>query len=133
MQVLHRAESRGYANFSWLQSFHTFSFGNYFQPERVHLGVLRILNDNMEIISIPISGKIAHKDSTGSDGMINTGEVQIMSAGTGIRHSEFKASSKKSLQFLQIWVLPEKRNITLRYDQKFRSITHGSSNELIYE
>ncbi len=133
MQVLHRAESRGHANFGWLQSFHTFSFGNYFHPERVHFGTLRVLNDdtvspsmgfsthghdNMEIISIPIAGKIAHKDSTGTDGVINTGEVQIMSAGTGIRHSEFNPSSKEHLQFLQIWVLPKKRNITPRYDQK---------------
>ncbi|MEQ8350803.1 MAG: pirin family protein [Leptospiraceae bacterium] len=132
-KTLHRSSSRGGANFGWLQSRHTFSFGNYFDAERVNFGALRVLNDdqvapaagfpthphdNMEIVSIPLSGALEHKDTTGTDGIIRTGDVQIMSAGTGIAHSEFNHSSEEAVKFLQIWVLPKKRDIHPRYDQK---------------
>ncbi|MCB1177946.1 MAG: pirin family protein [Leptospiraceae bacterium] len=133
MKILDRSNSRGFADFGWLKTHHTFSFGHYFNPNRIQFGALRVLNDdivapgmgfsthgheNMEIISIPLHGSIAHKDSTGTDGIINTGEVQVMSAGSGIRHSEFNPSPEKSLNFLQIWVLPKIKNINPRYDQK---------------
>ena len=131
--IFHPAKDRGHANFGWLDSNHSFSFGQWYNPEKVHFGALRVLNDdivtggagfgthphdNMEIISIPISGSIAHKDSTGTDGIIETGDVQIMSAGKGIRHSEYNASKNDSVNFLQIWVLPKLANIQPRYDQK---------------
>ena len=136
-KTLHRSSSRGGANFGWLQSRHTFSFGNYFNAERVHFGALRVLNDdqvapgagfpthpheNMEIVSIPLSGALEHKDTTGTDGVIRTGDVQIMSAGTGIAHSEYNHSDEEPVKFLQIWAIPEKMDISPRYDQKaFRS------------
>ncbi|MCB1140007.1 MAG: pirin family protein [Leptospiraceae bacterium] len=132
-KTLHRSASRGGANFGWLQSRHTFSFGGYFNPERVHFGALRVLNDdlvapgsgfpthphdNMEIITIPLEGALEHKDTTGTDGVIRTGDVQIMSAGTGIAHSEYNHSDDDPVKFLQIWVLPAKRDIEPRYEQK---------------
>ena len=131
--VFHKADTRGTANHGWLKSFHTFSFARYLNYERVHFGALRVLNDdyiaggmgfgthphdNMEIVTIPLSGVVAHRDSTGTDGTITAGEVQIMSAGTGIEHSEFNGEKDKELNLLQIWVFPEKRNIAPRYDQK---------------
>ncbi len=130
--VLHRAETRGNANHGWLQSYHTFSFANYYNPERMHFGVLRVLNDdtvqggmgfgthphdNMEIISIPLEGDLEHKDSMGNTTVIRNGDVQVMSAGTGIRHSEFNKNKDSQVKFLQIWVFPNKRNVTPRYDQ----------------
>jgi redox-sensitive bicupin YhaK (pirin superfamily) len=130
--VLHKAQSRGFANHGWLQSFHTFSFANYYNPERMHFGVLRVLNDdtvaegrgfgthphdNMEIISIPLSGDLEHKDSMGNIAVIRNGDVQVMSAGTGIKHSEFNKNKDQLVKFLQIWVFPNKRNVTPRYDQ----------------
>lgn len=130
--VLHRADSRGQANHGWLQSFHTFSFANYYNPERMNFGVLRVLNDdtvqagrgfgthphdNMEIISIPLEGDLEHKDSMGNVAVIRNGDVQVMSAGTGIYHSEYNKNSDKTVKFLQIWVFPNKRNVTPRYDQ----------------
>ncbi len=133
-QVLHRANTRGVANHGWLLSKHTFSFANYFDPQRVHFGALRVLNDdivqpgmgfgthphdNMEIVSIPLTGTLAHKDSTGSAKQIHSGEVQIMSAGSGITHSEYNHSDKEMVNFLQIWVFPKQRNIEPRYDQKY--------------
>ena len=132
-KTLHRSATRGGANFGWLQSRHTFSFGSYFDPERVHFGALRVLNDdrvapgagfpthphdNMEIVSIPLSGALEHKDTTGTDGVIRTGDVQIMSAGTGIAHSEYNHSDEEPVKFLQIWVIPGKMDIEPRYDQK---------------
>ncbi|WP_411821361.1 pirin family protein [Leptospira sp. 'Mane'] len=132
-KILHLGKDRGHANFGWLDSHHSFSFGNYYHPEKVQFGALRVLNDdivdagmgfgthphdNMEIISIPLSGELAHKDSTGTNGVIQTGEVQIMSAGSGIRHSEFNHSQNDKVNFLQIWILPKARNITPRYEQK---------------
>lgn len=131
--VIHKANSRGEANFGWLKSFHTFSFGSYHNPERVHFGALRVLNDdtvsggmgfgkhphdNMEIISIPLEGDLEHKDSMGNIAVIKQGDIQVMSAGTGIFHSEFNRNPDKQTKFLQIWVFPNQRNVTPRYDQK---------------
>ena len=131
---IQRATERGLANFGWLNSKHSFSFGHFHDATKMHFGALRVLNDdevaggqgfgehphdNMEIISIPLKGALAHKDSTGTDGIIKTGDVQIMSAGTGIRHSEFNASKTDEVNFLQLWVIPKQRNITPRYQQKF--------------
>ncbi len=146
-KTLHRSSSRGGANLGWLQSRHTFSFGSYFNPERVHFGALRVLNDdqvapgagfpthphdNMEIVSIPLEGALEHKDTTGTDGVIRTGDVQIMSAGTGIAHSEYNHSDEDPVKFLQIWVLPEKLDIEPRYDQKaFRSEDRNNRFQLM--
>jgi len=130
--VLHTSESRGHANHGWLDTHHTFSFADYYDPERLQFGMLRVLNDdrvdagegfgthphdNMEIISIPLFGDLEHKDSMGNHGVISTGEIQVMSAGTGITHSEFNKNKDKEVRFLQIWVFPNKRNVTPRYDQ----------------
>lgn len=130
--ILHKADTRGIANHGWLQSRHTFSFANYYNPERIHFGALRVLNDdivaggmgfgahphdNMEIISIPLEGDLQHKDSMGTTATIKYGDVQIMSAGTGVTHSEYNANEHKAVKFLQIWVIPNKKNVTPRYDQ----------------
>ncbi|MDR6561532.1 MULTISPECIES: pirin family protein [unclassified Arcicella] len=130
--VLHKADSRGHANHGWLDSNHTFSFANYYNPERMHFGVLRVLNDdrvdagkgfgrhphdNMEIISIPLEGNLEHKDSMGNVAVIKQGDIQVMSAGTGIYHSEYNQSQDSLVKFLQIWVFPNKKNVTPRYDQ----------------
>lgn len=131
--IFHPARERGHVNFGWLDSHHSFSFGHWYNPEKLHFGALRVLNDdivqgaqgfgahphdNMEIVSIPLSGALAHKDSTGTDGIIKTGDVQIMSAGSGIRHSEYNASKTDPVNFLQIWVFPKQENIKPRYEQK---------------
>ncbi len=131
--VYHENQSRGLADHGWLKSRHTFSFADYYNPERMNFGLLRVLNDdtvtpskgfgthpheNMEIISIPLSGSLRHQDSMGNKHIISTGEVQIMSAGSGITHSEHNNSSSEDVNFLQIWVLPKERDITPRYDQK---------------
>ncbi len=130
--VLHKAETRGHANHGWLDSHHSFSFANYYNPERMHFGVLRVLNDdrvdagmgfgthphdNMEIISIPLEGDLEHKDSMGNVALIKHGDIQVMSAGTGIQHSEYNKNKDKLTKFLQIWVFPNKKNVTPRYDQ----------------
>lgn len=130
--VLHKAETRGNANHGWLRSRHTFSFAGYYDPERMHFGVLRVLNDdivaggmgfgahphdNMEIISIPLEGDLEHKDSMGNKTVIRNGDIQVMSAGTGITHSEYNKNSDKEVKFLQIWVFPNKKNVEPRYDQ----------------
>ena len=130
--VLHKADTRGHANHGWLNSHHSFSFANYYNPERVHFGKLRVLNDdtvapgrgfgthphdNMEIISIPMSGDLEHKDSMGTTAVIKEGEIQVMSAGTGVFHSEYNKNSDKEVKFLQIWVFPDQKNVTPRYDQ----------------
>ncbi|MEQ6167370.1 pirin family protein [Ekhidna sp. MALMAid0563] len=132
-KTIHRADSRGTADFGWLKSRHTFSFGQYYNPDRVHFGMLRVLNDdvvkggagfpthphdNMEIVSIPLKGALAHKDSTGTEKLINTGEVQIMSAGSGLTHSEYNGSKTDEVNFLQIWVFPKQEDIKPKYDQK---------------
>lgn len=130
--ILHKSDTRGHANHGWLDTHHTFSFANYYNPERVNFGALRVLNDdwiasgegfgthphdNMEIITIPLIGAVEHKDSMGNHGEIAAGEIQVMSAGTGIFHSEFNRNKDQELQLLQIWVIPNKRNVTPRYDQ----------------
>ena len=130
--VLHKADTRGHANHGWLNSYHSFSFANYYNPERVHFGVLRVLNDdqvapgkgfgthphdNMEIISIPLEGDLEHKDSMGNTAVIKAGDVQVMSAGTGIRHSEYNKNKDKDVKFLQIWVFPREKQVQPRYDQ----------------
>ena len=131
-KVLHKSDSRGIADHGWLKSRHSFSFANYYNPERMHFGVLRVLNDdyvdagmgfgthphdNMEIISIPLEGDLEHKDSMGNTTVIKNGDIQVMSAGTGIQHSEFNKNKEKPVKFLQIWLFPNKRNVTPRYDQ----------------
>jgi quercetin 2,3-dioxygenase len=131
--VLHKANTRGHANHGWLDSHHSFSFAGYYDPARVHFGMLRVLNDdivaggngfgthphdNMEIVSIPLKGALAHRDTTGRSETIKTHDVQIMSAGSGISHSEFNASKTDEVNFLQIWVFPKLRNVAPRYEQK---------------
>lgn len=130
--VLHKAATRGHADHGWLNSHHSFSFANYYDPERMNFGVLRVLNDdtvapgmgfgthphdNMEIISIPLEGDLEHKDSMGNTAVIRNGDVQVMSAGTGIRHSEYNRNKESLVKFLQIWVFPNKRGVPPRYDQ----------------
>jgi redox-sensitive bicupin YhaK (pirin superfamily) len=130
--VLHRADTRGHANHGWLDTYHTFSFANYHNPERMHFGVLRVLNDdrvaegrgfgthphdNMEIISIPLEGDLEHKDSMGNMAVIKEGDVQVLSAGTGIFHSEYNRNQDSEVKFLQIWVFPNKKQVEPRYDQ----------------
>lgn len=130
--VIHQANTRGHANHGWLDSFHSFSFADYYNPERMHFGVLRVLNDdtvaagkgfgrhphdNMEIISIPLSGDLEHKDSMGNIAVIREGDVQVMSAGTGIFHSEYNKNTDEEVKFLQIWVYPRSKNVEPRYDQ----------------
>lgn len=131
--VTHNANTRGHANHGWLDSHHSFSFANYYNPERIHFGALRVLNDdivkggngfgshphdNMEIVSIPLKGALEHKDTTGRHEIIKTNDVQIMSAGSGITHSEYNASKTDPVNFLQIWVFPKVKNIAPRYEQK---------------
>jgi redox-sensitive bicupin YhaK (pirin superfamily) len=130
--VLHKADTRGHANHGWLDTHHTFSFANYHDPERMHFGVLRVLNDdrvaegrgfgthphdNMEIISIPLEGDLEHKDSMGNVAAIKEGDVQVLSAGTGISHSEYNMNQDSEVKFLQIWVFPNKKQVEPRYDQ----------------
>jgi redox-sensitive bicupin YhaK (pirin superfamily) len=130
--VLHKADTRGHANHGWLDTHHSFSFANYHNPERMHFGVLRVLNDdrvaegrgfgthphdNMEIISIPMEGDLEHKDSMGNVAVIKEGDVQVLSAGTGISHSEYNMNQDSEVKFLQIWVFPNKKQVEPRYDQ----------------
>jgi redox-sensitive bicupin YhaK (pirin superfamily) len=132
-KIIHKAKSRGYADHGWLKSYHTFSFASYQNSERMNFGMLRVFNDdvvqpkmgfgthphrNMEIISIPISGALSHTDSIGNKRSIEVGEVQVMSAGTGLKHSEFNDSKTAAVNFLQLWIVPEIENITPYYNQK---------------
>jgi quercetin 2,3-dioxygenase len=131
--TIHRAGDRGAANHGWLNAKHSFSFAGYHNPDKVHFGALRVLNDdiiaggggfpthphdNMEIVTIPLKGALQHKDSTGGQGIIQAGDVQIMSAGTGVQHSEFNASAADEVNLFQCWLFPKERNITPRYDQR---------------
>ena len=130
--VVHKADTRGHANHGWLDSHHSFSFSSYYNPERMNFGAIRVLNDdvvaggqgfgthphqNMEIISIPLEGDLEHKDSMGNTVVINQGDVQAMSAGTGIYHSEYNKNTDKEVKFLQIWVIPNQENVTPKFDQ----------------
>ena len=127
------ADQRGHAQHGWLESYHSFSFASYYNPECMHFGALRVLNDdwvapgmgfgthphdNMEIISIPLSGDLEHRDSMGNRSVIKEGEIQVMSAGTGITHSEYNPNADREVRFLQIWLFPRSKNLTPRYDQK---------------
>src|SRR5215471_11615117 len=131
--TLHKANTRGHANHGWLDSYHTFSFAGYYDPQRIHFGALRVLNDdtvaggmgfgahphdNMEIISIPTSGDLEHRDNMGNVQVIKQGDVQVMSAGTGIQHAEKNKNPEKAVKFFQIWVFPNEQNVQPRYDQK---------------
>ncbi|MCD9575895.1 pirin family protein [Flavobacterium soyae] len=130
--ILHKAETRGNANHGWLNAYHSFSFASWYNPERIQFGALRVLNDdtiaagmgfgthphdNMEIITIPLEGDLAHKDSMGNTEVIKNGDIQVMSAGTGIQHSEFNPNTDQQTKLLQIWLFPNKRNVTPRYQQ----------------
>jgi redox-sensitive bicupin YhaK (pirin superfamily) len=142
-KIIHKAASRGFVDHGWLKSYHTFSFANYQNSERMNFGMLRVLNDdvvqpkmgfgahphkNMEIISIPISGSLSHKDSMNNKRAIEVGEVQVMSAGNGITHSEFNDSTIAAVNFLQLWILTESENITPYYNQKMFEAT-GRKNK----
>lgn len=131
--IVHKANDRGAANHGWLTAKHSFSFAGYHDPEKVHFGMLRVLNDdivapgmgfgmhphdNMEIITIPLKGSLQHRDDMGNSEVIKHNEVQVMSAGTGVMHSEFNPSKTEEVNLLQIWVFPSKKNVTPRYDQK---------------
>jgi redox-sensitive bicupin YhaK (pirin superfamily) len=130
--ILYPEKERGHANHGWLNAKHSFSFANWYNPDKINFGALRVLNDdivapkmgfgthphdNMEIITIPLRGKLEHKDSMGHSSVITTGEIQVMSAGTGILHSEFNASKTEEINLFQIWIFPNKRNVIPRYDQ----------------
>lgn len=141
--IIHKAGERGFADHGWLKAAHSFSFASYYNPSKSHFGLLRVLNDdivapgmgfgthghdNMEIVTIPLKGVLAHKDSLGSEGTIEYGEIQIMSAGSGIQHSEFNGSATDEVNLLQIWVFPKVRNIAPRYDQKRFDPEKGHNN-----
>ena len=132
-KMIYRENDRGHLDFGWLKSAHSFSFGQYFDPDRMSFGALRVLNDdqveggqgfdrhdhnNMEIVSIPLEGTLAHQDSMGNGRTIETGDVQIMSAGKGVQHAEFNGDQKDPVKFLQIWVIPNERDLEPKYDQK---------------
>jgi hypothetical protein len=132
-KIFHASSTRGEANHGWLHAKHSFSFANYFDPKRIQFGALRVLNDdiiapgmgfgshphdNMEIITIPLEGALEHKDSMDNIGVIEADEIQVMSAGTGIFHSEYNKNKDKEVKVLQLWVLPKEKNVTPRYDQK---------------
>ncbi|MDR1877558.1 MAG: pirin family protein [Flavobacteriaceae bacterium] len=142
--TMYTANSRGHANHGWLDTYHTFSFAGYFNPERINFGALRVINDdivlggegfgthphdNMEIISIPLYGGLEHKDSMGHTEVIKSGDVQVMSAGSGIMHSEYNANPDKPVNFFQIWIFSNKKNVEPRYAQKTFDFIHNK-NEL---
>ena len=130
--IVHKANERGHANHGWLNAYHSFSFANWYNPEKVQFGMLRVLNDdtiaagmgfgthphdNMEIITIPLEGDLAHKDSMGNGTTIKSGDIQVMSAGTGIQHSEFNPNHNHHTKLFQIWLFPKYRNVEPRYQQ----------------
>lgn len=131
--IIHKAAERGHVERGWLNAYHSFSFGNYYNPDKTNFGALRVLNDdtfgagmgfgthphnNMEIVTIPLSGALQHRDSTGTQGIIKQNDVQLMSAGSGIQHSEINANKNEAVSLLQIWVMPKLYNISPRYEQK---------------
>ena len=141
--ILQRASERGSADHGWLKPNFYFSFANYYNPEKVHFGLLRVLNDdfiagggkfhthphdNMEIVTIPLSGAVHHKDNAGGEGIIKEGDVQIMSAGSGVQHSEANASATDELNLFQIWVFPKEKNIKPRYDQRTFDVNDRTNN-----
>ena len=141
--VLHKANTRGHADHGWLNAYHSFSFASWYNPDRVQFGMLRVLNDdtvaagmgfgthphdNMEIITIPLEGDLAHKDSMGNTEVIKTGDVQVMSAGTGIQHSEFNPNADQHTKLFQIWVFPKYRNVTPRYQQITLDVSEQKNN-----
>lgn len=143
--LYHAAQSRGHAYHGWLNTYHSFSFANYYNPDRINFGVLRVLNDDtiaegmgfgrhphrdMEIISIPLDGALEHRDSMGNEGVIRRGEIQVMSAGTGVEHSEYNHNKTEEVKFLQIWLFPRELNLTPRYDQKTIDIKASENNFL---
>ncbi|MES2647367.1 MAG: pirin family protein [Bacteroidota bacterium] len=145
-QILHKAGTRGKANHGWLNSYHSFSFGGYHDPARMHFGVLRVLNDdtvaagmgfgthphdNMEIISIPTSGDLKHQDSMGNKTIIKQGDIQVMSAGSGISHSEMNANKDKEVRFFQVWLFPNKKNVSPRYGQY--TIDEGKMHNQLFQ
>ncbi|MFP4369441.1 MAG: pirin family protein [Candidatus Kapaibacterium sp.] len=132
-KIIHRAEERGHADHGWLNTYYSFSFASYQNPEKMNFGLLRVINDdiiaagggfdthphkNMEIITIPLQGALEHKDNTGGGGVIRAGDIQVMSAGSGILHSEFNPSEDEPVNLLQIWIFPKNQNISPRYDQR---------------
>lgn len=142
-KIIHRGHERGHADLGWLKANYSFSFAGYYDPSKVHFGMLRVLNDdtiaesmgfdmhphdNMEIVTIPLKGELAHKDSMGHSSLIYPGEIQVMSAGKGITHSEFNNSKQKKLKLFQIWVFPKVRDIEPRYEQKLFS-AEGRKNK----
>jgi hypothetical protein len=141
--VLHKADSRGHADHGWLNAYHSFSFASWYNPDRIQFGMLRVLNDdtvaagmgfgthphdNMEIITIPLEGDLAHKDSMGNAATIKTGDVQVMSAGTGIQHSEFNPNANQHTKLFQIWLFPKFRNVEPRYQQITLDVTKQKNN-----
>lgn len=146
--IYHAAGTRGYADHGWLKTTHTFSFADYYNRARMHFGVLRVINDDhveagegfgthphndMEIITIPLNGDLEHRDSMGNGGIIRKGDIQVMSAGTGISHSEFNANDDRAVEFLQIWVFPRAKGYTPRYDQMriANSAKHNNFQQII--
>jgi redox-sensitive bicupin YhaK (pirin superfamily) len=140
---LHKAATRGHADHGWLNAYHSFSFASWYNPDRVQFGVLRVLNDdtvapgmgfgthphdNMEIITIPLEGDLAHKDSMGNTETIKTGDVQVMSAGTGVQHSEFNPNADKQTKLFQIWLFPKVRNVAPRYQQITLKVAEQKNN-----
>ena len=144
--TVYKSETRGHQNHGWLNAKHTFSFASYYDPDRIHFGALRVLNDdiiaggtgfgthphdNMEIVTIPLSGSLRHQDSLGHESIIRSGDVQVMSAGSGIRHSEYNASDVDELNLFQIWIISNKKNVEPRYQEK--SFNLLDSRNLLHE
>ena len=145
-KIIHRSSERGITELGWLHSRHSFSFGNYYNPGKERFGLLRVFNDdivepgegfgthphdNMEIISIVLKGQLEHRDSMGNGSVINEGDVQVMSAGTGITHSEFNPSDTDKVNFLQLWIFPKERGIKPRYDQRKYTVAENEVKEVV--
>jgi len=144
--ILHTAESRGTTNLGWLHSRHSFSFGDYYDPERIHFGALRVINDdmiapgqgygmhphsNMEIITIPLEGELEYKDDMNNGSVIGKGDVQVMGAGTGVFHSEVNRNKDRSVSFLQIWVVPKVQKAKPHYEQRYYRTNINELTEIL--